>query len=284
MPTYIGQLGTLLEITVESVLLGCRWSHTQAVVGGEVALVIHIGYVGDGSPVDFRIFDEKGSTVAKLKGKVRQNIGSAKWTVPAKAKGNLFFIAEAKEVEIVGRSDTLTVVTGAAIGPVSVTDPDGRALSQVQIGDRMRWVCRLPGVPDDTNFQWRIQCHQDAAHQTTVASGVGFAKQSQGVVLWESRYPFPQEEKKSQADLDPTSETYRDAFYQAHFHCLGVAVRSGEVKVRTTATVRMKGTKKKYSTTLPDKSKKDQDASQDPIIQLDAPGVGTSDLHPSEGR
>lgn len=233
MPTYTGQLGTLLKITVQSVLLGCRWSQNQAVVGGEVTLLIHIGYVGDGAPVDFRIFDENGSTVAKLKGVVRQNIGSAKWTVPAKAKGNLFFIAEAKDVEIVGRSDTLTVVKVAAIGPVSVTDPDGRALSQVQIGDRMRWVCRLPGVPDDTPFQWRIQCHQDAAHQTTVATGQGFAKQSQGVVLWESTYPFPQEDKKSQAELDRTSETYQDAFYQAHFHCLGVAVRSPEVKIRT---------------------------------------------------
>ncbi len=157
MPTYIGQLGTLLEITVPSVLLGCRWGQSEVVAGGEVALLIHTGYVGDGSPVDFRILDQNGSTVARLKGEVRQNIGSARWTVPAKAKGNLFFIAEAKDVELVGRSDTLVVRTGAAIGNLEATDLQGKALTLVAIGDKIRWTCRMPGLPDDTTFLWRIQ-------------------------------------------------------------------------------------------------------------------------------
>jgi hypothetical protein len=283
MPAYTGQLGTLLKITVPSVLLGCRWSQNQAVAGGEVALLIHTGYVGDGAPVDFRIFDEKGPTVAKLKGKVRQNIGSVHWTVPAKAKGNLFFIAEAKDVELVGRSDTLTVVTGAAIGPVTVTDSDGKALAQVRIGDRMRWVCKLPGVPDDTPFQWRIQCHQDAAHQTTAATGQGFAKQGQGVVLWASKYPFPQEDKKSQAELDPTSETYQDAFYQAHFDCLGVTVRSGEVKIKTELTVEyLSESSGSRTVELPDSPHQKIEAAPDVQSGPEKPAVGGSFMDASK--
>jgi hypothetical protein len=277
MPTYTGQLGTLLTITVPSVLLGCRWSQNQAVVGGEVVLVIHTGYVGDGGPVDFRILDENGSTVAKLKGIVHQNIGSAKWIVPAKAKGNLLFIAEAKDVELVGRSDTLRVVTGAAIGPASVTDPDGKSLSQVQIGDRVRWICKLPGVPDDTPFQWRIQCHQDAAHQTTVATGRGFAKQGRGEIVWKSSYPFEQAGKKSQKELDPTSETYQDAFYQAHFSCLGVTARSWEVKIKTGLTIEyLSESSGSRTVELPDSPQHKIDAGPDILSGPEKPAVGGS--------
>jgi hypothetical protein len=233
MAKYTGQLGTLLEITVPSLLLGCRWSQPEVVAGGEVALLIHTGYVGDGAPVDFRILDENGSQVDKVKGTVRNNVGSAKWTVSDKAKGRLIFLAEAKDVDLVGRSDTLTVFANAGIGPVSVTDSAGKTLAEIPIGQRMKWICRLPGVPDDTPFTWAIQCHQDKAHQITAAAGRGAAKQSQGVVLWESQYPFHQADKKSQKELDQTSETYKDAFFQATFTCLGVTVRSAEVKVRT---------------------------------------------------
>jgi len=251
--------------------------------GGEVALLIHTGYVGDGAPVDFRILDENGSTVDKVKGTVRSNIGSAKWTVSNKAKGKLIFIAEAKDVDLVGRSDTLTVLANAGIGPVTATDNDGKTLDEIPLGQRMRWVCKLPGVPDGTIFQWSIQCHQDAAHQTTAALGRGAAKQSQGEVLWESRYPFEQSDKKHQKELDKTSETYKDAVFQAVFTCLGVTARSAEVGVKTDLTVRMEGTKKKVSATLPDGSKKEQDTSQDLIIELESPGVGSSGLRPSEG-
>lgn len=283
MPTYTGQLGTPLEITLSSILLGCRWSQSEAVAGGQVSLLIHIGYAGDGNPVEYTVFKEGGSKIAQLKGKTVAGLASVKWTLPENVSGKFMFVAEAKDIDIVGRSDTLTVLANAGIGPVTATDPEDKALEEIFLGKRMRWVCRLPGVPDGTIFQWRIQCHQDAAHQTTAALGQGAAKKSEGEVLWESRYPFEQSDKKHQKELDKTSETYKDAVFQATFTCLGVTVRSAEVKVRTTAIVQMEGTKRAYSTIPPDGTKKDQDTSQDPVVEFEAPGVGTSELLPSEG-
>jgi hypothetical protein len=233
--------------------------------------------------VDFRILDENGSTVDKLKGTVRSNIGSAKWTVSDKAKGRLLFIAEAKDVDLVGRSDTLTVLANAGIGPVLVTDPDGKNLTEIPIGERLRWTCRLPGIPDGTIFQWSIQCHQDAAHQTTAALGRGAAKQGKGEVLWESRYPFEQSDKKHQKELDKTSETYKDAVFQAAFTCLGVTARSEAVKVRTALTVEYTSDSSgSRILELPDKPKPKIEVKPDSILGSDKSSVGGSFVDSSE--
>jgi hypothetical protein len=233
MPEFTGQLGTPLRITLNSVLLECRWSHNEAMAGAEVTLLIHIGYAGDGNPVDYTIFQEGGGKIATVKGKTFAGVAAAKWTIPDKASGRLTFVAEAKDIDIVGKSDTLEVRSRANLGPAQAQDKDGAKLEKVQLGQKVTWLCRMPGIPEGTGFKWKIWCQLDPAHRQLVAAGFGEVAQSQGKVVWTSQFPGSQGSKLSQQELDRTSETYKHATFQAVFECLAAFAKTEEVGVRT---------------------------------------------------
>ena len=196
-------------------------------------LLVLTDYVGRDCPMSFSIFDENGGNIDELQGKVANNICAVDWIVPETAKGRLFFVAASKAVGISGRSDLLQVLEHARIGPVEALSPDGQRISEVNVGEPVRWRARMPGIPEGTNFRWSILCHQDPAHVHVAAKGVGQVAQGVGVVDWRSELPFERSEKKSQSELDPTSETYQDATFQAIFEGLGVTSRSAHVAART---------------------------------------------------
>jgi hypothetical protein len=233
MPEFTGQLGTPLRITLNSVLLECRWSHNEAMAGAEVTLLIHIGYAGDGNPVDYTIFQEGGGKIAQVKGKTFAGVAAAKWTIPDKVSGRLTFVAEAKDIDIVGKSDTLEVRSRAELGPAQAQDKDGAKLDRLQLGQKVTWHCRMPGIPEGTGYRWKIWCQLDPAHRQLLAAGFGEVTQSQGKVVWTSQFPGSQGSKVSQEELDRTSDTYKHATFQAHFECLAAVAKTDEVGIRT---------------------------------------------------
>jgi hypothetical protein len=233
MPEFTGQLGTLLRITLKSVLLECRWSHNEAMAGAEVTLLIHIGYAGDGNPVGYTIFQEGGSKIATVHAKTFAGVAAAKWKIPEKAIGRLTFVAEAKDIEIVGKSDTLEVRSRANLGPAQAQDAEGKKIDKIQLGQKVTWLCRMPGIPEGTGFKWKIWCQLDPAHRSLVAAGFGEVTQSQGKVVWISQFPGIQSSKLSQEELDHTSETYKDATFQAVFECFAAFAKTEEVGIRT---------------------------------------------------
>lgn len=233
MPTFQGQAGTPLEIEIESTLFSCRWSLALACAGGTATLLVLAACVGDGCPLDFSIFDEDGKQIDKIRGQMFQDICAVDWIVPETAKGRIFFVAESKAVGISGRSEILQILEHARIGPVEAQDQGGNVITQVNLGDSVRWKAKMPGIPEGTDFRWTILCHQDPAHVHVAAKGVGQVSKGCGAVDWQSALSFAQGDKKSQADLDPTSETYQDATFQAIFEGLGVLSRSEQVAART---------------------------------------------------
>ncbi|MBK9577379.1 MAG: hypothetical protein IPK50_05730 [Fibrobacterota bacterium] len=257
MPKLNGQLGTPLDASMPSILLSCRWSLTDAMAGGEAVMTVLTGYVGEGCPFTFKIHAEDGSVVATVQGKAGANCCSAPWKIPAKTKGKHFFLAEASSVGINGRSDTLLVRDQVALGPVEIVDSKGKAMQKVPLGQATHWKAKMPGVPDGTPFSWSILCHQDAAHRTLVASGKGEVQQGAGEVVWESHYPFLQQDKKSDEQLKQTSEKYKDAHFQAVFSCLGASSKSAELLAKTSIGLLFKGGSGKRKLTLPDGSSKE---------------------------
>lgn len=257
MPKLNGQLGTPLDATMPSLLLSCRWSLPEAMAGGEAVMTVLTGYVGEGCPFTFKIHSEDGSVVATVQGKAGANCCSAPWKIPAKAKGKHFFLAEASSVGISTRSDTLLVRDQVALGPVEIVDSKGKAMLKVPLGQATHWKAKMPGIPDGTPFSWSIVCHQDAAHRSVVASGKGEVQQGAGEVVWESHYPFSQQDKKSGEELEKTSETYKDAHFQAVFKCLGASSTSAELLAKTSIGLTFKGGSGKRKLTLPDGSSKE---------------------------
>ena len=257
MPKLNGQLGTPLDASMPSILLSCRWSLTDAMAGGEAGMTVLTGYVGEGCPFTFKIHAEDGSVVATVQGKAGANCCSAPWKIPAKTKGKHFFLAEASSVGINGRSDTLLVRDQVALGPVEIVDSKGKAMQKVPLGQATHWKAKMPGVPDGTPFSWSILCHQDAAHRTLVASGKGEVQQGAGEVVWESHYPFKQHFKKSSEELKVTSETFKDAHFQAVFSCLGASSKSAELLAKTSMGLTFLKAKGKRNIVLPDGVKKE---------------------------
>jgi hypothetical protein len=282
MPMFEGTAGTPLEIETESHLLSCRWSFSQACAGGAATLLVLTDYVGRDCPMSFSVFGEDGKRIDELRGKVVNNICAVDWIVPKTAKGRLFFLAESKAVGISGRSDLLQVLEHARFGPVEALDPGGKKISEVNVGETVRWRAKMPGIPDGTDFRWTILCHQDPAHVHVAAKGVGQAAQGLGVVDWRSELPFPQGDKKSQSDLDPTSETYQDATFQAVFEGLGVTGKSPHVAARTWVLIHMEGTRRRHSVKSPDGTKRTLDASQDPDLRMESLGVGSGWIGPAD--
>ena len=282
MPEFTGQLGTLLRITLNSVLLECRWSHNEAMAGAEVTLLIHIGYAGDGNPVDYTIFKEGGSRIATVRAKTFAGVGAAKWTIPGKTEGRLTFVAEAKDIEIVGRSDTLQVRSRANLGPAQAQDETGKKLEKIQLGQKVTWLCRMPGIPEGTEFRWKIWCQLDPAHRQLVAAGFGEASQSQGKVVWTSRFPGSHGAKLSQEELDRTSEAYHHATFQAHFECLAAIAKTDAVEARSTSTIRHVGTKRQHKHVLPEGSEKNHDSSKETAWDSSDDGVGNIQVDPKE--
>jgi hypothetical protein len=282
MPMFEGKAGTPLEIETESHLLSCRWSLSQACAGGVATLLVLTDYVGRDCPMSFSVFDEDGKRIDELRGKVVNNICAMDWIVPKTAKGRLFFLAESKAVGISGRSDLLQVLEHARFGPVEAQDQGGNAITQVNVGEPIRWMAKMPGIPDGTNFRWTILCHQDPAHVHVAAKGAGQVSKGCGAVDWQSALSFAQGDKKSQADLDPTSETYQDATFQAIFEGLGVLSRSEQVAARTWVLIHMEGTRRRHSVTSPDGTKKTFDASRNPDLRMESLGVGSGWIAPSD--
>ncbi|HNY29664.1 MAG TPA: hypothetical protein PKO15_02145 [Fibrobacteria bacterium] len=285
MPKLNGQLGTPLDATMSSILLACRWNLSEAMAGGEAVMTVLTGYVGEGCPFTFKIHAEDGSVVTTIQGKATANCCAARWKIPAKTKGKHFFMAEASSVGITGRSDTLLVRDQVALGPVEIVDSKGKAMQKVPLGQATHWKAKMPGIPDGTQFSWTIVCHQDAAHRTVVASGKGEVQQGAGEVVWESQYPFRQEYKKSGEELKQTSETYKDAHFQATFSCMGSSSKSPELQAKTSLGARFLGGSGKRKITLPDGATKelvldDQGKAGDPG---ELP-IGTSQLEdPTDG-
>ena len=281
MPTFQGQLGTPLNIVVDSLLIACQWSLRQVAVGGVVRLVVRTAYVGDTCDVDFGIFDEKGSQLASLRAKVMDNTASVAWTVP-ETQGGLFFAAEAPSVSIKGRSDTLQVVARAHIGPVEVSNSQNQKVTQVALGETLRWKAKMPSVATGTSCKWSIECLADH-HRHVVTTGMGEVVQGEVVVDWKSQYPLHQGSKDHQNLLDKTSETYRDATFVATFGCLGVSGRSEPVAVRTGLEVEVVSQSTGPRTLVkPDKSELSLDFAPGKTIACDQLPVGHSPLGGSD--
>lgn len=238
MPQFKGQLGSKLDVSLNSILISCRWSLTKAATGGEVSLVATTAYVGDGCPFEFSILDEKGSKLATLKGKSASNICSVKWIISDKAKGHLVFLAEASSLSLSGRSDSLLVMEQLNVGPVEAFDDKGGVLAKVSIGQKMRWKAKMPGIPHETQARWEVLCRQDKAHATVVARGTVEVLNGEAIVDWETQYPMDQGCKSHQHALDKTSEKYEDATFEASFSCLGVTAKSKPVTVKTGVAIR----------------------------------------------
>lgn len=283
MPEFKGQLGSKLDVSLNSVLVACRWSIPKAATGGEVSLVATTAYVGDGCPFEFTILDETGSKLTTVKGASASNVCSAKWTVSDKAKGHLVFLVEASSLGLKGRSDSLLVMERVKIGPVEALDDKGGALAKATIGQKMRWKAKMPGVPNGTQAKWEVLCRQDKAHAHAVSIGMVEVQNSEAVVDWETRYPMDQGCKDHQADLDKTSEKYEDATFEASFSCLGSTAKSKPVPVKTGIKVKILGSKRQYTLTNPDGSKVQKDASSNPVFELESTGIGKTLIKMSDG-
>jgi hypothetical protein len=233
MPEFTGQLGIPLKITLTSILLGCRWSHPEAMAGTTVRLWVQYGYAGDGNPVEFTVFQEGGGKVATVKGSVLYGIAAPTWAIPANAQGRFVFVANAPDIELIGKSDTLTILPRCPLGPVEVLDEKGAATETVQLGTRTTWSCKAPGIADGTTTTWKIWCQLDPAHRLLVAAGFGEVQQGKCVVNWTARYPGDQGSKSSQQQLDALSETYQHATFLAVFECLAATAQSKNLGVRS---------------------------------------------------
>jgi len=276
MPEFKGQLGSKLDVSLNSVLVSCRWSIPAAAVGGEVAMVANTAYVGDGTAFDFTVLDETGSKLATAKGTSVSNSCSAKWTVSDKAKGRLLFLAESSSLGLSGRSDALRVMERVKIGPVEALDDKGGALAKATIGQKMRWKASMPGVPDGTLAKWNILCRQDKAHDHVVAAGASEVRAGEVQVDWETQYPMDQGCKDHQADLDKTSEKYEDATFEASFSCLGSTAKSKPVPVKTEVGVRFIGADSKKKVKQPDGSEQSKEIKHGDELILDDIGVGST--------
>lgn len=281
-----GRVGTPLRITLESLVLSCRWGQRQVAAGGTVSLVVSTAYVGDGCPFSFTILDARGAQAGSVQGKSLGNICSACWTVPDNASGRVLFLVEAPSVGIEGRSDALEVIAGTAVGAVEALDVDGAALAAAPIGTIVRWRVRLPGVPAKTACSWAIVCHVDADHAEVVDSGVVEVAGGEAVVDWESRYPAGQESKAHQGELDRTSETYADATFEAVFTCLGATARSARLPARTGVWLLMDSSSTgERSLVLPDGNRRTVEVRPGEVVELEGLSVGVSEFEPAaEGR
>lgn len=278
MPEFKGQLGSKLDVSLNSVLVACRWSIPKAATGGEVSLVATTAYVGDGCPFEFTILDETGSKLSTVKGASASNVCSAKWTVSDKAKGHLVFLVEASSLGLKGRSDSLLVMERVKIGPVEALDDKGGALATATIGQKMRWKAKMPGVPNGTQAKWEVLCRQDKAHAHAVSIGMVEVQNSEAVVDWETRYPMDQGCKDHQTDLDKTSEKYEDATFEASFSCLGSTAKSKPVPVKTGIEVTFIGASVEMEITKPDGSTESKPVEHGQSHEWTDLGVGSSKL------
>lgn len=278
MPEFKGQLGSKLDVSLNSVLVACRWSIPKAATGGEVSLVATTAYVGDGCPFEFTILDETGSKLTTVKGASASNVCNAKWTVSDKAKGHLVFLVEASSLGLKGRSDSLLVMERVKIGPVEALDDKGGALAKATIGQKMRWKAKMPGVPNGTQAKWEVLCRQDKAHAHAVSIGMVEVQNSEAVVDWETRYPMDQGCKDHQADLDKTSEKYEDATFEASFSCLGSTAKSKPVPVKTGIQVKFIGVASKKKISKPDGASDSKEFKHGDELVLDDIGIGSTEF------
>lgn len=276
MPDFKGQLGTLLDLQMGSILVSGRWSLSKAATGGEVSLVAQTAYVGDGCLFEFTILDEIGGKLEMLKAKSVANVCTARWTVSDKAKGTLVFLVEAPSLGLKGRSDALTVLERLRVGPVEAFDGKDAALAKATIGQKMRWKAKMPGVPAGTPAKWTVACHQDKAHVVTVASGTVEVANGEAVVDWETQYPMDQGNKDHQHALDKTSEKYEDASFVATFACLGVRDKSKPLPVKTEVTVKFTGATSKKNIKKPDGSQEKKTVTQGDVVVMEDLGIGST--------
>ncbi|MBI1926574.1 hypothetical protein HYR99_20315 [Candidatus Poribacteria bacterium] len=144
MPDYTKPTDAVHKIKLPSAIHLAMWNQGVAAVGEAVELVVYTDFVGNGSEIKIRVYNQSGKKLDEITGEVYGNRFKGTYTVSDKAKDAIYFEAELKQHQLEQKSLTMVIVPPILITNLKWSQPEARR------GDILTLTADVSGVPDGT--------------------------------------------------------------------------------------------------------------------------------------
>lgn len=182
MATHKGQTDKTHRIQLPSSIQRVQWSRLQTAPGSTVGLEIDTRYVGNGSTLQIKLTDHRGTTHGTFKDEIQTNRLSSEVRVPEKAKEGLYAEVKLPNHGLKQKSPALVLTS-----PVKIKNPQW-SQSATRRGDVLTLSAEVEGVPDGTESRFRIFEHDEEDAHDVVTELTTSVEDGKAEVDWEFVY------------------------------------------------------------------------------------------------
>lgn len=218
MSSHKGAVDEAHQIELPSSIERVQWADLRAAPGGTVGLEVSTRYVGNGSTLQIKLTDHKGTTHGTFKNQIHNNHLSAEVQVPPKAKDALYAEVKLPKHGLKQKSPALLLTA-----PVKIKNAEW-SKDEARRGDVLTLSADVKGVPDGTEATIEIFEHDEESAHDLIAELSTVVEKERVEVEWEYEY-------HEDTDRIPTDEEaekgYKPPEYLFQVSVEGVTARSG---------------------------------------------------------
>lgn len=194
-------------IQLTSKLVQALWCQRMVIQTKEIDFEVYTEFVGNRAPIEIKVKDKNGKTVAKTSGKVFGNYFGGTVTVPRKAREEITFTARLPKHGLEKESGTARVIP-----LVEVTNQRWSSM-EARRGDILTLSADITGVPEDTAVQIFIFEHdRDGAHDLITKFNTT-VKNNHIEVEWAFEYHEDIDEIPTEEELQEYGNNYNPPEY-----------------------------------------------------------------------
>jgi len=233
MPSFQGQTDQVLRIQVQSLLASVSWLSDRVAAGGLAVAEIMTAYVGNGAPIQLKVMDEKGATIASANGTVQSNLHRSQIPIPADCRAkSLVLEIELPKHSLKGKSGLLAVVPALRFTDLKWTDKDGGALKAIVPDQVVTCEAKVAGLAEGDMVL--VTVFQKREHGKTVLLSADAAVKQERVKLPWNHGDTPGVEKiVIQKDLNREGGHYHAPEYLFTVSALGLSAESEAIAHQT---------------------------------------------------
>lgn len=147
------------QVKLTSKLVHALWISKAVCVGEKAPFEVWTHFVGNGADIQVEVFDRKGKSITKIKGKIYGNYFSDAVKIPEKARDGLMFTARLPRHNLEKNSDVCRILP-----PVTIANQKW-SQAQASRGDTVRLTADVENIPDGGQVMITIyEYDQDGAH------------------------------------------------------------------------------------------------------------------------
>lgn len=207
MTEYRRDTDTVHEITLDSTILTVYWGSRMVSMGESVYLTAETRFVGNGSDIEFNIYNHEGRKISTVKGKLFGDRVSLSYEMPDVTDRFLYFEATLASHGLSMKSDYIRVIPRVEVHNLKWSQTEARR------GDVISMTADTSGIPDGVEMLARIfEYDDDGAHDliTNLPVTVNGGKI---VVDWEYEYHDDTDDIPTNEDMQEHGRNYNPPEY-----------------------------------------------------------------------